>query len=171
MRFLIHQNGANNMTDKRIVVIRVRGVIGRTITIKKTVSLLRLNRTNHCVIIDNRPTYQGMLQKAKDVITWGELTHDSVRNLLLKRGRLDGNKQITEEYIKNNTDFSSIDDFINKFLNFEADLSDIIGLKPVFRLHPPLKGHRRRGVKYPHTLGGALGYRGSEINDLIKQMA
>jgi len=159
------------MTDKRIVVIRVRGVVGRRITIKKTVNLLRLNRTNHCVIIDNRPTYQGMLQKAKDVVTWGELNHDSIRNLLLKRGRLEGNKQITDEYVKNNTKFTSIEDFIKKFLNFEADLSDIKGLKPVFRLHPPLKGHRRRGVKYPHTLGGALGYRGSEINDLVKQMA
>jgi large subunit ribosomal protein L30 len=159
------------MTDKRIVVIRVRGVIGRPKSIKQTVDLLRLNRTNHCVIIDNRPTYQGMLQKAKDVVTWGELNHDSIRNLLLKRGRLNGNKKITEEYIKNNTNFSSIDDFINKFLSFEANLSDIKELKPVFRLHPPLKGHKRKGVKYPHTLGGALGYRGSEINDLIKQMA
>ena len=159
------------MTDKRIAVIRIRGVVGRNYTIKKTVNLLRLNRTNHCVIIDNRPTYTGMLQKAKDVLTWGELTHDSVHNLLLKRGRLSGNKQITDEYIKNNSNFSSIDDFIKKFLTFEADLSDIKGLNPVFRLHPPLKGHRRRGVKYPHTVGGALGYRGSEINDLIKQMA
>ena len=171
MRFPIYQNGVNSMTDKRIVVIRIRGVIGRSKSIKQTVDLLRLNRTNHCVIIDNRPTYQGMLQKAKDVVTWGELTHDSTRNLLLKRGRLNGNKQITEEYIKNNTNFSSIDDFINKFLSFEANLSDIEELKPVFRLHPPLKGHRRKGVKYPHTLGGALGYRGGEINDLIKQMA
>ena len=171
MRFLIFQNGVNNMTGKRIAVIRIRGVVGRNYTIKKTVNLLRLNRTNHCVIIDNRPTYQGMLQKAKDVVTWGELTHDSVRNLLLKRGRLEGNKQINDEYIKNNTNFSSIDDFIAKFLSFDANLSDIKGLKPVFRLHPPLKGHRRRGVKYPHTLGGALGYRGAEINDLIEQMA
>jgi len=159
------------MTDKRIAVIRVRGVVGRSKSIKQTVNLLRLNRTNHCVMIDNRPTYQGMLQKAKDVLTWGELTHDSVQKLLLKRGRLNGNKQITDEYLKNNTNFSSIDDFINKFLKFEADLSDIKELKPVFRLHPPLKGHKRKGVKYPHTLGGALGYRGSEINDLIKQMA
>ncbi len=159
------------MTDKRIAVIRVRGVVGRSKSIKQTVNLLRLNRTNHCVMIDNRPTYQGMLQKAKDVLTWGELTHDSVQKLLLKRGRLNGNIQITDEYLKKNTNFSSIDDFIKKFLNFKADLSDIKELKPVFRLHPPLKGHRRKGVKYPHTLGGALGYRGSEINDLIKQMA
>ena len=159
------------MTDKRIVVIRVRGVIGRNKSIKKTVSLLRLNRTNHCVIIDDRPTYRGMLQKAKDVITWGELTHESIHNLLVKRGRVEGNKLITDEYVKKNSNFSSLDDFIKKFLSFEAEIEDIKGLKPVFRLHPPLKGHKRRGVKYPHTLGGALGYRGSEINELIKQMA
>ncbi|MHA1995230.1 MAG: 50S ribosomal protein L30 [Candidatus Hodarchaeales archaeon] len=156
---------------KRIAVIRVRGTVSRSASLSKTLHLLRLNRTNHCVILDDRPTYKGMLQKAKDIIAWGELSHESVRELILKRGRLEGNKRITEEYIKKNTDFSSLDNFVTKFMNFEADLSDIQGLKPVFRLHPPLKGHHRKGVKYAFTLGGALGYRGSEIDKLITKMA
>ncbi|MHA2174960.1 MAG: 50S ribosomal protein L30 [Candidatus Hodarchaeales archaeon] len=156
---------------KRIAVIRVRGAVGRTITMKKTLNLLRLNKTNHCVIVDDRPTYKGMLQKTKDLVTWGELTHESLRDLLLKRGRLVGDQKITEEYIKKNTSYASLDEFIKKFLNFEANLTDIKGLKPVFRLHPPIKGYPRRGVKYPYTLGGALGYRGTEINQLITKMA
>ena len=161
----------NPEVSKRIAVIRVRGTVSRSTSLRKTLDLLRLNRTNHCVILDDRPTYKGMLQKAKDTIAWGELSHDSVRELLIKRGRLEGNKRITEEYIKKNTEFSSIDNFVTKFLNFEADLSDIQGLKPVFRLRPPLKGHHRKGVKYAFTLGGALGYRGSEIDKLITKMA
>ena len=177
MRFLIFRNGVNRLTtksiedSKRIAVIRVRGSVSRSTALKKTLQLLRLNHTNHCVIIDNRPTYRGMLQKAKDMVTWGELTPESTRELLIKRGRLEGNKKITEEYIKKNTAFSSIDDFIGKFLNFEANLSDIQGLKPVFRLHPPIKGYKKRGVKYAFTLGGALGYCGTEINNLIHKMA
>ena len=156
--------------NKRIAVIRIRSSVSRSISMKKTLELLRLHHTNHCVIVDNRPTYKGMLQKAKDMITWGELTPESTRELILKRGRLEGNKKITDEYIKKNTSFSGIDDFIKKFLDFKADLSDIQGLKPVFRLHPPIKGYPKRGVKYAYTLGGALGYRGSEINDLITKM-
>jgi large subunit ribosomal protein L30 len=112
-----------------------------------------------------------MLQKAKDLITWGELNFETTKDLILKRGRLQGGKRITEEYIQKNSNFSSLDDFISKFLKFEANLSDIKGLKPVFRLHPPRKGHMRRGVKQPYTLGGALGYRGSDINYLITKMA
>lgn len=156
---------------KRLAVIRVRGTVDRSMSIKKTLHLLRLNRPNHCVIIDDRDTYKGMLQKAKDLITWGELNFETTKELILKRGRLKGGKRITEEYIQNNSDFLSIDDFVGKFLKFEANLSDIKGLKPVFRLHPPRKGYKKLGVKQPFTLGGALGYRGSDINSLITKMA
>ncbi|MFX0171506.1 MAG: 50S ribosomal protein L30 [Candidatus Hodarchaeota archaeon] len=155
----------------RLAVIRIRGTADRSMSIKKTLELLRLNKPNHCVIIDDRDTYKGMLQKAKDLITWGELNFATTKELIIKRGRLEGGKKITEEYIQKNSNFSSIDDFISKFLKFEANLSDIKGLKPVFRLHPPRKGHMRRGVKQPFTLGGALGYRGSDINSLITKMA
>lgn len=175
--FPISQNGVTNISKnnleltKRLAVIRIRGRIDRSLSIKKTLELLRLNRINHCVIIDDRETYKGMLQKTKDLITWGELNSLTMKELLVKRGRLIGGERITEEYIKKNTKFSGIDDFINKFLKFEASLSDIKGLKQVFRLHPPRKGHRQRGVKQPFTLGGSLGYRGNEINNLILKMA
>lgn len=138
---------------------------------KKTLKLLRLNRTNHCVIIDDRETFMGMLQKVKDLITWGELDFLTMKELLLKRGRLLGGKRISEEFFKEHANFSNIDDFINKFLKFEANLSDIEGLNPVFRLHPPRKGHRKRGVKYSFSLGGVLGYCGNEINQLVSKMA
>ena len=157
--------------QKRLAVIRIRGRVDRSLSISKTLELLRLSRTNHCVIIDDRATYKGMLQKAKDLITWGELDSLTLKELLLRRGRLEGGERITEDYIKENTDFLGIDDFIDKFLKFKASLKDIKGLKPVFRLHPPRKGHKRRGVKHSFTLGGALGYRGNEINNLILKMA
>ena len=175
--FPTSQNGVIRISEnnpeitKRLAVIRIRGRVDRSLSIKKTLELLRLNRTNNCVIIDDRDTYKGMLQKAKDIITWGELDSPAMKELLLKRGRLEGGKRVTEDYIENNTDFSGIDDFIEKFLKFEASLTDIKGIKLVFRLHPPRKGHRRHGVKQPFTLGGALGYRGNEINNLILKMA
>ncbi len=158
-------------TKTRVAVIRIRSTIGRHQEIKKTTQLLRLHKTNHCVIIDDRDPFKGMLQKAKDVVTWGELDFVSTKELIVKRGRLTGDKSITEEYIKKNTRFSSIDDFVKQFLQFKANLDEIKGLKPVFRLHPPRKGYRNRGVKHPFTLGGALGYRGEHINQLITKMA
>lgn len=42
--------------------------------------------------------------------------------------------------------------------------------KNFFALHPPKGGFERKGIKTPFTLKGALGYRGDNINSLIKKM-
>ncbi|MEM2203989.1 MAG: 50S ribosomal protein L30, partial [Sulfolobales archaeon] len=42
-------------------------------------------------------------------------------------------------------------------------------VKPVFRLHPPSGGFKG-SIKKPYGNGGELGYRGQDINDLIRRM-
>lgn len=37
-------------------------------------------------------------------------------------------------------------------------------------LCPPRGGFERKGIKMPYSVGGALGYRGKEIAELIKRM-
>lgn len=39
-----------------------------------------------------------------------------------------------------------------------------------YTLNSPKKGYGRKGIKYDFGKGGALGYRGEKINDLIKRM-
>lgn len=39
-----------------------------------------------------------------------------------------------------------------------------------YRLNSPKKGYGRKGVKVAFKIGGALGYRGEKINDLITRM-
>ena len=47
--------------------------------------MLRLNRISHAVLVEDTPSYNGMLQKAKDYITWGEIDADLfLIKLLLK---------------------------------------------------------------------------------------
>ena len=43
-------------------------------------------------------------------------------------------------------------------------------LKLFFRLSPPKGGFERKGIKTPFALGGALGYRGEKIKDLVRRM-
>ena len=50
----------------------------------------------------------------------------------------------------------------------EKGLTHIPGLKPLFRLRAPKGGWR--STKKPFTLGGALGYRGRSINELVRRM-
>ena len=42
--------------------------------------------------------------------------------------------------------------------------------KGVFSLTPPRKGFERKGIKVLFSNGGALGYRGDKINELIGRM-
>jgi large subunit ribosomal protein L30 len=44
------------------------------------------------------------------------------------------------------------------------------GLKPVLRLHPPRGSKGWGGIKRSYTVGGALGFRGEAIRDLVSRM-
>ena len=76
---------------------------------------------------------------------------------------------LTEEYLKRNAKIS-FDEFTKKFVENKIKLREIPGLKPYFRLKPPKKGFERYGIKMPYSMGGALGYRKENINDLVKRM-
>ena len=149
-------------------VVRVRGSVGVRGDIADTLKMLRLHRVNHCVVVPNTETYKGMLNKAKDYITYGEIDKDTLVKLILKRGRLPGNKRLNEEKIKELMDLS-VEELAEKIVNDEILLKNT-PLKPVFRLHPPRKGYDKAGIKKPFSVGGALGYRGSEINTLLEKM-
>ncbi len=149
-------------------VIRVRGGINVRKTINDTLKMLRLNRVNHCVIIPESPEYKGMLKKAKDYITWGEVEQKLLNELITARCKLIGDAPITDKYIKSNSKFKSIKQFSEEITKGKTKLSDLKSIKPVIRLHPPRKGYE--GIKRAYTLGGALGYRGDKINDLIRRM-
>jgi large subunit ribosomal protein L30 len=149
-------------------VVRVRGTTGVKRDIADTLEKLRLNRINHGVLIKDNPSYRGMLQKAKDYITWGEIEPEVLTDLIYKRGRLSGRVRINEEYIKENTDYSSIEELANALLNSEIKPEDI-DMKPIFRLHPPRKGYE--GIRYSFNEGGSAGFRGDSINTLLKKMA
>jgi large subunit ribosomal protein L30 len=149
-------------------VIRVRGSVNVNSKIKDTLKMLRLNRVNHCVIIPDSKTYLGMLQKVKDYVTWGEIKPEILAKMIIHRGKLVGDKKLSDKYLKENSDFKSIMSFAKAISAGEAKYSDIKDIKPIIRLHPPRKGYER--IKLSYKVGGALGYRGDAINTLIDKM-
>ena len=155
--------------NKRISIIRIKGETKLKRTIKQTVLLLRLYKKHTCVVVPNNPNYVGMITKVKDYVTWGEIDSETFKLLLEKKGKLAGKKPLTAEYLKEKTKFT-FDEFVKQFFDFKKELKDIPGLKPFFRLNPPVKGFERGGIKKPFSLGGVLGYRKEKINDLIKRM-
>ncbi|ODS43060.1 MAG: 50S ribosomal protein L30 [Candidatus Altiarchaeales archaeon IMC4] len=152
-----------------MAIIRVRGSVHLRSGIADAMKMLNLNRVNHCVVVDNRPQYMGMINKAKDYITFGEINEETVASLIAKRGRLPGNVRLDDAYVKNATG-KDIAGFAGAFMKFEKELKDIPDISPVFRLRPPKKGHARGGIKKPCSVGGALGNRKEKINDLLAKM-
>ena len=151
-----------------IAAIRIRGYVNVNRDIEATMTMLHLTRTNHCSLINETPSYLGMIHKVKDYITFGEVSPDVLSELIAKRGKLQGDEPITDEVIKKNTKFASIAEFAEAVVKGEADYRDLENVKPLFRLHPPIKGHK--SVKRSFTAGGALGNRKEAINDLIRRM-
>jgi len=154
---------------KCLAVIRVRGLSGVFREIDETLRMLHLTRNCHATLIDDRASYLGMLRKAKDYLVWGEVSREGVALLLGKRGKLVGNKKLTEEYVQG-IGYESIDDLAEAIYELRVEYSSLRGVKPVFRLHPPKKGFKGK-VKKSYAAGGVTGYRGEVINDLIKRMA
>ena len=152
-----------------LAVIRLRSSIGLRHEAEETIGYLNLTRPHHAVIVDKRPAYLGMLQKAKDAITWGEIDTPTLARLLRTRGRLEGNRALSDEYLANHTSYKTIDDFAAAAIALKVELSAIPKLKKVFRLHPPSKGYHG-STKRSVQQSGELGYRGTAVNELITRM-
>ena len=155
---------------KRVAIVRIRGKVHVREDIKDTMKHLNLNHINNCIIIDTRDQYRGMINKVNDYVAWGEIDTGTLKKLLAKRGMLIGDKKFDEKYLKEKTKYKSLKEFSEAFMKFDAELKEIPGFKSLFRLSPPRKGHERGGIKKPYAVGGALGYRGSKINELIGKM-
>lgn len=131
------QKVENEIEARQLAAIRVRGLIGVRKGVQDNLNMLKLYKKNYCCVVPATPAYKGMLAKAKDYITWGEIDGETFKMMVDKRG----------EAVANNKK-----------------------IKGYFRLNAPRKGFGRKGIKHPYREGGALGYRGGAINELIKRM-
>ena len=135
--------------------------------IKETMKLMRLNRVNHCVIVPENETYDGMLKIIKDYVTWGEVDVETTELMLESSGKTSGNAIFTKKELKDSS-FKTMKALAKNLSEGKVVMRDVPKLKPLFRLHPPRKGYE--GVKRSFKEGGALGYRGEKINQLIRRM-
>lgn len=156
------------MSEMAFAIIRVRGQPDVNCDIRHTMHLLGLNRVNHCVVMPETESIKGMMQVIKDYCTWGEVDAETLAEMIRQRGKITGGDDLSDDFLKENTEFSDADDMAKAIIENDYRMRDVEGAKPLFRLHPPIKGYE--GIKRPYKVGGALGYRGSDINILIKRM-
>jgi len=147
-------------------IVRLRGEVNVRPEIKDTLAMLRIHRVNHCVVVKEDPHNRGMIQKVKDYVAWGKVDDESLALLLEKRGRLSGNRRLSIEFLKEKTSYSSFQELATAVNSGSASLKEL-GIKPVFRLHPPRKGLKT--TKKTAQQGGDIGFR-QDLADLIKKM-
>ncbi|HTY91121.1 MAG TPA: 50S ribosomal protein L30 [Methanocella sp.] len=149
-------------------IIRLRGSVNTKPEIKDTLKMLRLNQINHCVVVPDTPNYRGMIQKVKDYVAFGPVDAATLTLILENRGRTVGGERLTDDYVAKNSSYKSIKEFAEALESGNATIKDLPGLNPVFRMHPPRKGHA--GLKRTFQQGGALGNYGEEISRLVEKM-
>ncbi len=149
------KSDANFASGAKIAVVRVRGLIGVRHDIDNTLKKLRLYKKNHCVVVPRTENYLGMVRKISDYVTWGDIDEKTYDALVEKR---------MEEYTGRVSDRKGKINY-NRFIDV-----NVKRIKKIFRLNSPKKGYGRKGVKISFTKGGALGYRGDKIKDLILRM-
>jgi len=167
-----HRPIASIPADGRwIAVVRIRGTVNIRKDVADTLKLLRLHKPHHAVVIPLTSSYKGMLQKAQTTIAWGEINFETFLELLKKRGRVIGNRRLTDELVRelSKGEFSSIEELAKALWERKVSFKDLPWLKPVFRLHPPRGGYRG-SIKKSYQIGGSWGYWGENINLLLERM-
>ncbi len=138
----------SKLENKLLAIIRVRGRVGVRQSITETLSRLNLKRVNNLAIVYGSKSNLGMIQKCNDFITYGEIKEDTLNKLFDAKG-IKLEKEELDSVQKGKKNLKSI---INKSIT----------------MHPPRHGYE--GTKKGYSSGGALGYRGEDINTLIKRM-
>lgn len=75
----------------KIAVIRISGQVGLRKTIVETLYRLRIRRKYACVVLDKPSKVEmGMIQNVKDFVAYGEISEETYKKLVEKRGKKDG---------------------------------------------------------------------------------
>jgi len=154
-----------------ILAVRIRGTATDNPDVRKTMETLKMESTFRARLLENSPSTMGMLRAAKNLVAWGQVNPEVLEGLLRKRAEREGNKEFDDEFAKVFFKKATIADLAKSVVAGEIPVKDLwlAGVKPRFRLHPP-RGGFKRSTRRAATDGGELGYRGEDINRLVKRM-
>ena len=148
------------------MIVRVRGSLHARHDVVETLRYLHLTRPNHATVLPEVPSVRGMLTAVQGYVTWGEAEPETVSLLLKERGETVTGSRLTDAAVAEFAPGQDLPALTRSVA--EKGLPQLRGVKPLFRLHAPKGGWR--STKKPFTLGGALGYRGRSINELVRRM-
>ena len=75
------------ISDKKIAIIRISGMVKVSRDIENTLYKLRLRRKYSCVVINLNESLKGMLDKVKFYVAYGEIDKETYDKLVKARGK------------------------------------------------------------------------------------
>jgi large subunit ribosomal protein L30 len=150
-------------------LVQLRGDVNMDTDIHDTLKMLNIHHVNHCTLVPDTETYNGMVTKVNDFVAFGEPSQEVVELLIETRAEpAEGDADVDDEWIADNTEFDDIGGLAWALVSEETTLQEQ-GLSPTLRLHPPRGGHD--GIKHPTKEGGELGRHDTEgIDALLEAM-
>jgi large subunit ribosomal protein L30 len=155
-----------------LLAVRLRGTVGDNPDVEKTLESLTLLKVNQARLVKNDSSTSGMLRAAKNLVAWGEIDSATLESLLAKRAEAENRTIILDrDFVKARFGKDGFAELATSIITGETALSDLTraGLKSKFRLHPP-RGGFKRSTRRAFSDGGELGYRGAQINSLVRRM-
>lgn len=154
-------------TEKAYLVVRMRGSWGSRSKTEGTLRLMHLTRRYHATVLRANGSSAGMLKEGGNYLAWGPADAKTLESMLTKRAEVLGGKPLTTEYLSKNSKYKSLSDFAGALAKGDATMTEVKGLKPLFRLHPP-----RGGIESVKRSGkeGSLGNRGAAVNEMVMRM-
>src|SRR3989344_7223684 len=73
----------------KIAIIQIRTLCKTSTKVVDTLRMLHLSRKQHCSVYELSPALSGMLDRIKDVVTYGPISEETYKALCEKRGEKD----------------------------------------------------------------------------------
>jgi len=138
-----------------ICVIRITGDVNLKGDVRETLKRLRMHRKYSCVVLKGTPVELGMVKKLRDYVAFGEISEEVLEKLIKARVQpLDKSKKIDTKVIAQGL--------------VKGTAPKELGIKPFFRLHPPLKGIDAK--KHVGVKKGVLGDHKDKLHLLLERM-
>ena len=131
---------------KLFLAVRIRGTVGDNPRMELALKSLGMESKFNARLVPGNPDMLGMLRKAKDQVTWGELEPETLEMILSKRAEKSGPgpHRLDEEFARLHFKIQDLGDLAKQIIGGEVDLQLSRRARPVD--HPQRVAPERRDV-------------------------
>jgi large subunit ribosomal protein L7e len=160
---------------KVALVVRIRGINCLSPTTRKILQLFRLRQLHNAVFIRINKATINMLRKVEPFIAYGYPNHQTIKQLIYKRGHAKLNKQripLSSNQIIEGAlgkfGIICVEDLIHEIETCGPHFKEANSFLWTFKLSSPTEGFKNK--RHSFHQGGDWGNREDKINDLVQRM-